>query len=59
MGTFLTVINPAKYLLPKLDDNRAKICHFLGYDNHVKTRYYWSPENHMILVKLPNVLLMT
>ena len=44
MGAILTVINPAKHILPKLDDNCDKICHFLGYDNHVKTRYYWSPD---------------
>jgi hypothetical protein len=45
MGAIMTIINPAKNLLPKLAPGRAKIGHFMGYDNHIKTRYYWCPES--------------
>ena len=45
LGSILTVINPNKQLVPKLDDKRAHKAYFLGFNNHTKIRHYWTPSN--------------
>jgi hypothetical protein len=43
-GSILTVIDPSKHLMTKLDKNRAVRAHFLGFSNSDKTRLTWLPQ---------------
>lgn len=42
-GCWMTVVNPSKNLLPKLDNNRASQANFIGFGNNCSTsKIYWS-----------------
>jgi hypothetical protein len=42
-GSFITVINPQKHLLPKLDNDRAYRANFIGYNNNDSDgKIFWS-----------------
>ena len=44
IGSIVTAIDPSKNLKNKLNLHRSVIGYFLGFDNHIKTRYYWDPQ---------------
>jgi hypothetical protein len=42
-GSFMTIVNPQKHLLPKLDNGRAYRANFLGYNNNDSDgKLFWS-----------------
>lgn len=45
-GCWMTIINPNKNMLPKLDSNRASWANFIGFGNNCLTsKLYWSHRN--------------
>ena len=44
-GSLITVVDPSKDKLPKLDQNRAIQAHFCAFGSNLRYIIYWDPQH--------------